>query len=63
MAQALDVIAGALSLYLRITDALARGGRWPGTSTVQSVLDAAVVVGVTVLALALGAATLRCRTA
>ena len=61
MADALDVIAGALPLTYAF-DALsrvARGGGW----SVDVALDVAVVAGATLLALGLGAATLRRRTA
>jgi ABC-2 type transport system permease protein len=60
MAQALDVIAGVLPLTYAY-DALARVAADEAFAG-RLVLDVAVVVGVTVLALALGAATLRRRT-
>ena len=60
MAQALDVIAGALPLTYAY-DALARAAADEAFAG-RLVLDVAVVAGVTVLALALGAATLRRRT-
>ena len=60
MAQPLDVIAGALPLTYAY-DALARVAAGQSLEG-RLVLDVAVVVGVTVLALALGAATLRRRT-
>ena len=61
MARALDVIAGALPLTYAY-DALARVAAGQSFEE-RLVLDVAIVVGVTMLALVLGAATLRRRTA
>ena len=59
MARALEIVSYAFPLTYAF-DALARAGR--GESGGRLALDAAVVVGTTLLALALGAATLRRRT-
>ena len=59
MARALEVASYALPLTYAF-DALSRAARGAGGGRLA--LDAAVIVGVTVLALALGAATLRRRT-
>jgi ABC-2 type transport system permease protein len=61
MARALDVIAGGLPLTYAY-DALARVAAGQSFEE-RLVLDVAIVVGVTMLALVLGAATLRRRTA
>jgi ABC-2 type transport system permease protein len=61
MAQILDTIAGALPLTYAY-DALARVAADQSFEG-RLVLDVVIVVGVTLLALALGAATLRRRTA